>query len=102
MNTLFLKMYVVALFHFLGGVKLTNQTIVSCHQYASFHSSSNFACPEDFIPERWLGIDPRFDDDKRTALQPFSLGPRNCPGKKFVTHLLAMIRDMLTGVKSRI
>lgn len=77
----------------LGAMKLISQTIVACHQYASFHSSSNFACPNDFIPERWLGIDPRFDDDKRTALQPFSLGPRSCPGKKFVTlHLATTIK----------
>lgn len=62
--------------------KLTRKkTLVACHHYASFHSSSNFAYPNDFIPERWLGTDPRFDDDKRNVLQPFSLGPRNCPGK---------------------
>ncbi|ODM19783.1 hypothetical protein SI65_04769 [Aspergillus cristatus] len=66
-------------------------TIVACHQYASFHSSSNFACPDDFIPERWLGIDPRFDDDKRTALQPFSLGPRNCPGKNLAYSQVRLI-----------
>ena len=37
--------------------------------------------PEEFVPERWLG-DPRFDSDKKEALQPFSVGPRNCIGKK--------------------
>ncbi|KAJ5818156.1 hypothetical protein N7474_003747 [Penicillium riverlandense] len=56
-------------------------TIVACHHYASYHSSSNFTFPNDFIPERWLGIDARFNKDKKDVLQPFSLGPRNCLGK---------------------
>lgn len=55
---------------------------VACHHYASYHSASNFAFPHDFLPERWLGENARFDQDKRDVLQPFSLGPRNCLGKK--------------------
>lgn len=38
---------------------------------------------EKFIPERWLD-DPRFAGDAKRALQPFSVGPRNCIGKKYV------------------
>ncbi|KAJ5664695.1 hypothetical protein N7462_011508 [Penicillium macrosclerotiorum] len=60
-------------------------TVVACHHYATYHSSSNFALPDNFIPERWLGKDARFDGDKKDALQPFSLGPRNCLGKKYVS-----------------
>ncbi|KAJ5765369.1 hypothetical protein N7520_004928 [Penicillium odoratum] len=56
-------------------------TTVACHHYASYHSASNFAFPHDFLPERWLGQDARFDQDRRDVLQPFSLGPRNCLGK---------------------
>ena len=58
------------------------QTIVACHHYASYHSASNFALPDDFIPDRWLDIDSRFASDKRDVLKPFSLGPRNCLGKQ--------------------
>jgi cytochrome P450 len=58
------------------------QTKLYVHHYASYHSLSNFALPEEFIPERWLDTDPRFAEDKKDVLNPFSLGPRNCLGKK--------------------
>lgn len=54
---------------------------VGVHQLAADRSSHNFADPESFAPERWLG-DPRFDKDHKAACQPFSYGPRNCIGKK--------------------
>lgn len=49
-----------------------------------FHSSRNFTDPLKFIPERWLdGPDSkRFAKDRVQAFQPFSVGPRNCIGKK--------------------
>ena len=54
-------------------------------QYAVFRSPTNFADPEEYIPERWLpGADPKYANDKREALQPFSFGPRNCIGRKCV------------------
>jgi cytochrome P450 len=49
------------------------------------HSSRNFTEPEKFIPERWLEDEyqgQRFDKSRHAALQPFSVGPRNCIGKK--------------------
>ncbi|KAJ4288376.1 hypothetical protein N0V90_011610 [Kalmusia sp. IMI 367209] len=55
--------------------------IVSAPHLAMYTSSSNFTEPLSFIPERWLG-DPKFEDDKRQALQPFHVGPRDCLGKK--------------------
>lgn len=61
-----------------------DQTIVACHHYASYHSESNFAFPDEFLPERWLGSDPAFEKDKKDVLQPFSLGPRVCLGKQCV------------------
>jgi len=42
---------------------------------------------EKFLPERWLDgdeRDPRFERDKRAASIPFSLGRRDCIGKKYV------------------
>lgn len=48
-----------------------------------YHNDEQFAQPDSFIPERWLG-DPRFENDNRSALQPFSFGPRNCIGRKYV------------------
>jgi cytochrome P450 len=61
-----------------------DQTTVSCHHYASYHSESNFAFPDKFMPERWLGSDPVFERDNKDVLQPFSLGPRGCLGKQCV------------------
>jgi cytochrome P450 len=50
------------------------------------YNASNFTEPEKFIPERWLAGDEyqgvRFDKRRHHALQPFSVGPRNCIGKK--------------------
>lgn len=57
------------------------QTRVSVAQYAAYRSPLNFKDPESFIPERWLP-GTGYEDDKKEALQPFSLGPRNCIGKK--------------------
>jgi cytochrome P450 len=48
-----------------------------------YHSERNFKDPELFVPERWLG-EERYKDDKRSTLNPFSFGPRNCLGKKYV------------------
>lgn len=57
------------------------QTIVSVPQFATYRSGRNFAQPDSFIPERWLGA-PGFENDNRDAMNPFSTGPRNCMGKK--------------------
>jgi cytochrome P450 len=70
-----------------------NQTFVGLPQIATYRSKHNFALPNSFIPERWLSTestlfkqtesDPFFDketfmSDNINALQPFSVGPRDC------------------------
>lgn len=60
------------------------QTTLDIWAYAMTHSDRNFTAPEEFIPERWDAENPRFPEDRREASQPFSLGPRNCIGKKYV------------------
>lgn len=57
-------------------------------QWAVYHNSEHFALPNEFVPERWLG-DPRFANDAKRALQPFSLGPRDCVGKKYAFDFLS-------------
>jgi cytochrome P450 len=54
---------------------------VAASHWAMYNSEQNFKDPKLFIPERWMG-DERFANDERTALQPFSVGPRDCVGKK--------------------
>lgn len=46
-----------------------------------YHNPEYFESPEEFIPERWLG-DPRYKNDRLEGFQPFSIGPRDCIGKK--------------------
>ncbi|KAL1969566.1 hypothetical protein VTN77DRAFT_9004 [Rasamsonia byssochlamydoides] len=67
-----------------GGAMVAGQwvpegTRVHVSPWASYQSPSRFYLPECFIPERWLG-DPRFANDDRQIVTPFSIGPRNCIG----------------------
>lgn len=66
-------------------------TAVGIHQWSANRSSQNFYLPDSFVPERWMGTDQRFEDDKRDACQPFSVGPRNCIGQGYVFLPLALI-----------
>ena len=59
------------------------KTGVGVHQWATYQSTTNFANPETFAPERWLDDPPEvYKNDNKAAMQPFSTGPRNCIGKK--------------------
>jgi cytochrome P450 len=52
-----------------------------------YHSPVLFKDPQSFIPERWTD-DPHYANDVRSAVQPFSVGSRNCLGKKYVGDLV--------------
>ncbi|OHW97775.1 cytochrome p450 [Colletotrichum incanum] len=58
---------------------------VGVHQLSAGHSKHNWKNPQDFVPERWLESDNdvRFTNDDKYSSQPFSLGPRNCVGKRY-------------------
>jgi cytochrome P450 len=62
------------------------QTVVTLWHWSLYNNDEFFATPELFIPERFLD-DPRFANDRRDGFQPFSFGPRNCIGKKYVDKL---------------
>ena len=62
------------------GKVIPKGTTVGVPSYAASRWSQNFKAPEVFAPQRHLG-DPEFKDDKRSAIQPFSVGPRNCIGQ---------------------
>jgi cytochrome P450 len=65
-------------------------TRLSVHHYATSRSLSNFANPDTFAPERWLG-DPAYEADRLEAVQPFAYGPRNCLGKSLAMHEMRLI-----------
>ena len=64
----------------LAGQFVPGGTAVGIPMYAACNSARNFRDPEQFAPDRWLG-DPRFETDRRGAMQPFGIGPRNCLGQ---------------------
>lgn len=68
---------------------------VSIHQYSTYRLPSNFKQPNSYIPERWLpSTDPEsapYADDDKAAMQPFSVGPRNCLGKNMAYHEMRLV-----------
>ncbi|KAF2141616.1 uncharacterized protein K452DRAFT_271236 [Aplosporella prunicola CBS 121167] len=86
-----------------GGCTIAGRTVprnvtVGLHQYSAYHSSRNFALPDDFIPERWLTgteADARFANDDKEVLHPFSIGPRNCIGQNLAYHEMRLIMAYL-------
>lgn len=67
----------------VAGELIPGGTIVSVWHWAINHDPQLWTDPWDFRPERFLG-DPRYENDRLDAMQPFSTGPRNCIGKKYV------------------
>ena len=68
----------------IAGHVLPEGTMVECQQWAMNHSSSHWQDPWSFCPERFLNKRDVNSKDTFEALQPFSVGPRNCIGKKYV------------------
>lgn len=67
------------------------QTTLDVFGWAMSRSSRNFTDPEKFIPERWSSENPRYPNDRLEGSQPFSVGPRNCIGKKYVLNFHTMM-----------
>jgi cytochrome P450 len=71
-----------------------SKTTVYVTPYAAYTSPTNFRAPNDYIPERWISSE--YDTDHKSVLQPFSVGPRNCVGKKYVP-LIALFHQTQFG-----
>ncbi|KAL8819036.1 MAG: hypothetical protein Q9191_007818 [Dirinaria sp. TL-2023a] len=67
----------------VAGHFLPEDTVVSIPRWSTYQSAGNFARPQTFAPERWLenDVDAVYRNDRKEALQPFSLGAHNCPGR---------------------
>ncbi|KAF2999895.1 hypothetical protein E8E13_008449 [Curvularia kusanoi] len=72
-----------------GGIR------VAVPHFAAYHHPTNFKDPESFIPERWLP-GSGYDSDRKDALNPFSVGPRNCIGQNLANHEMRVILAHLT------
>lgn len=69
------------------------QTTIGMQMNAAYHSPDNFVEPHAFLPERWLpDCDLRFSKDNKEVFQPFSAGPRNCIGQRFVSAILCVTK----------
>jgi cytochrome P450 len=64
----------------VAGTFIPPNTKIGIPHYAAYHSSRNFTDPEKFAPERFMG-DEAYANDKRSVVQPFSVGYRNCIGQ---------------------
>jgi len=74
----------------VSGYYLPESTSVAVSQYPTNHSERNFRDANLFVPERWLD-DPKYANDKKSAFQPFSFGPRNCLGKNLAYAEMRLI-----------
>ncbi|THV46320.1 hypothetical protein BGAL_0395g00010 [Botrytis galanthina] len=81
--------------HFVPG-----GTTVSVACWSLFHSSSNFASPDEFIPERWLDnsgnrTSMNKQADSENVFYPFSLGAHNCIGQPLAWMEMRLILSRL-------
>lgn len=74
----------------IDGKFVPEGTVVSCWQWASNHSTINFEDPFAYKPERWLD-ENKNSKDRLDAVQPFSVGPRNCIGKNLAIAEMRLI-----------
>ncbi|KFY71407.1 hypothetical protein V498_10151 [Pseudogymnoascus sp. VKM F-4517 (FW-2822)] len=65
----------------IEGLHLPAGTTVAVSPWASTRSKLNFHDPDDFRPERWLGDDEVYANDRLGASLPFGTGPRVCIGR---------------------
>lgn len=64
------------------GTYIPPNTRVGIPMYPAYRSELNFKDPDIFAPNRWLG-DEEYANDRRSVLQPFSMGSRKCIGQNF-------------------
>ncbi len=75
----------------IDGYYLPAGTTVAVSPWASMHSALNFYEPDKFIPERWLGEDGDFSNDRLNASLPFGTGPRVCIGKNLASMEMRLV-----------
>ncbi|KAF2717761.1 cytochrome P450 [Polychaeton citri CBS 116435] len=74
----------------IAGHFVPENTKFMVHNLATNRAESNFKRAYEFRPERWMG-DEEYEDDHLDALEPFSVGPRNCLGKNLAWHEMRLL-----------
>ncbi|KAI2643132.1 putative cytochrome P450 monooxygenase [Xylaria nigripes] len=74
----------------IDGMFVPEGAVVSVHQWSINYEERFWTEPELFAPERWLG-DPKYRGDQLNAMQPFSVGPRNCIGRSLAYAEMRLI-----------
>ncbi|KAI1821980.1 putative cytochrome P450 monooxygenase [Xylaria intraflava] len=74
----------------IDGKFIPQGAVVSVIQWAINHDERFWTEPETFAPERWMG-DPKYQGDRFDAMQPFSVGPRNCIGRNLAYAEMRLI-----------
>lgn len=75
----------------IDGYRLPAGTTVAVSPWSATHSRLNFHEPDMFQPERWLGEDERFANDRLNASLPFGTGPRTCIAKNLAYMEMRLI-----------
>lgn len=84
----------------VSGYHLPEGTGLSVSSLPLGRSELYFKDPQAFVPERWLD-DPRFANDKKSIVQPFNVGPRNCLGKVSIVATLSSLFPLIWAAQFR-
>ncbi|KPI39335.1 Isotrichodermin C-15 hydroxylase [Cyphellophora attinorum] len=84
----------------IAGHLVPGKIKVGVPQLAANTTTANFHDPHSWTPERWLPsatTDPKsvYFNDRREAVRPFSIGPRNCIGQNLAYHEMRLIMARL-------
>jgi cytochrome P450 len=75
----------------IDGYNIPAGKTVAVSPWASTRSRLNFAEPDEFRPERWLGEEEKFANDRLGASLPFGTGPRVCIGRNLAYMEMRLI-----------
>ncbi|KAK2609494.1 hypothetical protein N8I77_002991 [Diaporthe amygdali] len=75
----------------IDGYYVPAGTTVAVPPWVSTHSPLNFHNPYEFRPERWLGEESEFSNDRLNASLPFGTGPRVCIGRNLAYMEMRLI-----------
>lgn len=80
----------------ISGHHIPEHTIVAAWQWSVSRCPEYYIEPDNFHPERFMeNVEIKFSGDRLDAVQPFSLGPRNCIGKNLAYTEMRLVISRL-------